>query len=524
MNVIRSSRNRVTVIGGDPAVVAAAGPTKPVFTTTNIPRGVQFGWEAQPSNTRGVYFEYRTKVGASEWSSWRPTFSSEITRMLSATEVDTYGRTPTIYIETIAKDVYGEQSEVAAANGNALFLRASSDDVVASAIGVAGLGADVLARMFSTGDRLLSDCTESSGHYFASEAGADITSAHEAASTTLVGATAAATVEANAASGAAVAADAAAEIPVGEAFISSEAVDIKLNARLTAAERSNIIAHLLIDGSYEVYHAGNPPALSALGIANVQNKSSTDILGELALAHILATGVEASDIGAINTGLANAPVSILNSEITINSDGTLTGAGIGQVTLTGLGFGNVANLTPTEIIESALTASHINSALASGLDALSDGLSFVRMPAVMANRLRRTIWIDSAIATTGLMGITDLPVYGHTGPTYASLIVVSFVKLPEDTSLVLSCLAESTDAIGESKIRIEAKDFGDIVKETITEVVNTGGSFEQFDINLDVMGLTSNTLYCAVISLYAASAADNITMKGTHIMLSQTSL
>lgn len=56
--------------------------------------------------------------------------------------------------------------------------------------------------------------------------------------------------------------------------------------------------------------------------------------------------VTASGIGAVKTDASNAPSSILNSNIAISSSGVLSGAGGGSVSLSGLGAGALATVTP----------------------------------------------------------------------------------------------------------------------------------------------------------------------------------
>ena len=87
--------------------------------------------------------------------------------------------------------------------------------------------------------------------------------------------------------------------------------------------------------------------------------------------------VTAVGVGAVKTDASNAPATILNGSITINANGTLAGAGSGQVTISGLGGiatagaaadinANVTTISGGKITTGSITATQIQASTITG--------------------------------------------------------------------------------------------------------------------------------------------------------------
>ena len=516
MNIIASGDNSITLIGNVPLTLTVASPTEPTVTMLGIPRGVTASWSAQPTQTGFIYFSYRSKVGAGAWSGWIPTFQNSIIRYLTAAEMTSDGYNATVYFEVKAVNVFGGESTTGSGNAACRALGGLATDYVAGSVDATALAAAVLARMFTTSAKLLSETTESAGFYLAAEHGADITANNIAGDTTLVNEVAAATVQGNAANGKTAYDKIVADLGAGwAALVLADTADITtaVDARLSAAERANLVANETIDGTYLLYHTGNKPVKADVGLTNADDKSSITIRSEITKANVTATGLAAADIDAIDTDLSNAPATIKNVTVTISADGTLNYAGGGQVTPTGLGLGNVENYNAANQVANGLALAHITALL--DLDTVPEGTTFKRMPAARLTAPIRMLFADQVSHVSVAVARTDLPTYFKAGAGYVTLIVIPYTKLASETAIILDCLAEINDA-NFGHLKLEVTSWGDVGQVNQVLDIDTGGNFTEKSITLTINSLTNGDSYILSVRL-EGTAADTLNIKGVNI-------
>lgn len=90
-------------------------------------RTVRFVWTSNPEDDIDGYW-YRERIESEPWTVWEKTVLNTYTRLLTETEVDTYG-TATIYIEVKAVDIMGSLSVVQFINGTTQELHVTVSDI-----------------------------------------------------------------------------------------------------------------------------------------------------------------------------------------------------------------------------------------------------------------------------------------------------------------------------------------------------------------------------------------------------------
>jgi len=515
MNVIANDDNRTLLIRNDPRVISVENPLQPSPVATGIIRGVTFVWEAQPDPTRTIYFKYRTKVGAGAWGSWIVTWESSVTRWISPAEITLYGANAVIYLEVKSYDVFGNYSDVGVANAACLYFAVIGPDLQLESIPESALGPGVVSRIFSTNDMFLDELTEHGAAYFASESGADVTASHTAGDTALVNGVAAAIVQAGAANGATAQAKLAGEVGalIIETTVGSQA---KVDARLSVAERANLVADKTVVGAQLLYHVGNKPTKTDVGLANVSNYSpANQIVNGLVKAHITGAPVllVAADIDAIDIDLSNAPAGILNTTVTMAADGTLGGAGGGQVTPTGLGLGNVENKS-SATIRGEITLANV-AATGIDLDDIPNGTTYARTPTAQVNAIIRSLWVDNVFAAIGGKARTDLTTFGIAGATYSNVIVLPYIKRASESSITIVGYAEIND-VAEGGIKLALTDYADVEKASGELLFDTGGIYTKKSVSVDLSGLVNDEIYILLVQL-KGTAGDSMMLKGVQI-------
>ena len=135
--------------------VTNAAPGNPANSVIQaLPRGASLTWD-KSTETDFKEYQVRTKItSGGTFGSWIPIQDNTYTRMLTATEIGTYGKTPAIYFEVKTLDLYGNASSATAANVASIYYGITNldvDDISADKITVGSLrGINVQAGTFMT--------------------------------------------------------------------------------------------------------------------------------------------------------------------------------------------------------------------------------------------------------------------------------------------------------------------------------------------------------------------------------------
>lgn len=177
--------------------------------------------------------------------------------------------------------------------------------------------------------------------------------------------------------------------------------DNVLTRGLTVRDNSGAI---ILAAGTPLNHANITPSSGWLNSAVTINADGT-------LSGAGGGAVTAAGISAIQTSLGNAPGGILNSNISITAGGTLSGAGGGSVTLTGLGAGAMALINQitsanvsTYIGSAAIGLANINTASITNLSALSSFLGTVDIAIGGYLRSGQTAWSTGSGFWQGWIG------------------------------------------------------------------------------------------------------------------------
>lgn len=216
--------------------------------------------------------------------------------------------------------------------------------------------------------------------------------------------------------------------------------------------------------------------------------------------------------------VANAAAGLVNGNVSINSDGTLSGAGAGQATLGGLGAGQVATLdviTETYIGDNAISTAKIqanaitaNEILAGQIIAAKLAVGSVTANAIAANS------ISTAALQAGAVTADSLAV-GAVIADKISANAVTVTKLAANSVNADKIIAGSITAaeLNVSQIFADNAVIGSIQASSITTsaVVSAIGNFEFIQsANIQSNAITAGKLAASNVVTNSAQISDGI--------------
>jgi len=216
--------------------------------------------------------------------------------------------------------------------------------------------------------------------------------------------------------------------------------------------------------------------------------------------------------------VANAAAGLVNGNVSINSDGTLSGAGAGQATLGGLGAGQVATLdviTETYIGDNAISTAKIqanaitaNEILAGQIIAAKLAVGSVTANAIAANS------ISTAALQAGAVTADSLAV-GAVVADKISANAVTVTKLAANSVNADKIIAGSitADELNVSQIFADNAVIGSIQASSITTsaVVSAIGNFEFIQsANIQSNAITAGKLAASNVVTNSAQISDGI--------------
>ena len=216
--------------------------------------------------------------------------------------------------------------------------------------------------------------------------------------------------------------------------------------------------------------------------------------------------------------VANAAAGLVNNNVSINSDGTLSGAGAGQATLGGLGAGQVATLdviTETYIGDNAISTAKIqanaitaNEILAGQIIAAKLAVGSVTANAIAANS------ISTAALQAGAVTADSLAV-GAVVADKISANAVTVTKLAANSVNADKIIAGSITAaeLNVSNIFADNAVIGSIQASSITTsaVVSAIGNFEFIQsANIQSNAITAGKLAASNVVTNSAQISDGI--------------
>jgi hypothetical protein len=192
---------------------------------------------------------------------------------------------------------------------------------------------------------------------------------------------------------------------------------------------------------------------------------------------------------------ANASAGLVNSNVTMNADGTLSGAGAGQATLGGLGAGQVATLdtiTETYIGDNAISTSKIQTNAITANEILAGSIVAAKLAvgAVTANSIAANS-INTAALVAGSVTADSLAV-GSVVADKISANAVTVTKLAANSVNADKIIAGSITAaeLNVSQIFADNAVIGAIQASSITTsvIVSAIGNFEYLTASNIVAG------------------------------------
>jgi len=524
---IAGGKSKVAVYGGEPTAIPAAVLPDPVVTATNIPRGVRFEWTCAWNTSYWVYYEYRFVVngvlkpgpGATDYYE---THNNGVIYWLTVAEADAdIDMTVDIYVQVREKgggtNPLGERT----AQGTPRPYNAGPDtsgddkDFDDNSILIAKSGPSLDAQIFTSAARSLADTSDGGGKFAAIQANADNTLLNTAGDTTLVDGAVAAVVRGNAALGQIAHAKIDGDLPGGIAggLTLENTLDsqVKVNARLSVAEKTALDAYKTTDGLHDLLTTGRMPTLGEIGIGNVENLSASQILNTMTVGQIQASGLSAPDINAILTDGSNAPAILRNANMKLSNDGRLTGGSdLGQVTAEGLGLGAFKNQTADSILKHL----DIPRVKATGitLDDIPHGATYRKVSvgeksAIMAEE---QLW-TGYVVNTAARAVYTPNVY--TNNAWRDTIVWYYLHSAGNHMIQVSLLA-NTDILNvnldEMRIAMYAKDMATLIGTGVAVSMTVANPlYTVVTAEYDATGLPFDVDYMYFISVqFLANAAD----------------
>jgi hypothetical protein len=272
--------------------------------------------------------------------------------------------------------------------------------------------------MFTTPAKNLDECTEHGTAFFAAETGADKTATHTSNDTSNVAGTAAVTVKAGAVAGNLANAKLTTDgVQTGGLTIENTSgtsgSQKRVDDRLSVAEKVLLAADKTITGGLSLYHTGNKPTKTDVGLPNVDNKSSVTIRSEIVDGDLAATTVikTATLLAAINAFTNDIVAEAIENVDAVQVKHTEVGADVplfdangnltfGGAAIAGIGVKSGADIrTPANIISVVGTDGY-----AKHLDLSS--ISFGNLDNILEAGIDRTVTANEKLgAARGFAGL-----------------------------------------------------------------------------------------------------------------------
>ena len=206
--------------------------------------------------------------------------------------------------------------------------------------------------------------------------------------------------------------------------------------------------------------------------------------------------------------VTNAADGLKNSQITINSDGTLSGAGSGGVTLTGIGAGAVASLgtiTATYIADNAVTTAKINT---NAVTATEIAAGTIVAGNIAAATITGSLIAATTIAASNVIAGTLTANEIATGTITANEMAANSVTADEIAANAVTASELNVSSVFADSAVIGAIQSGSI---TTTAVVAAIGTFEFIQTsNIAANQITGGKLAASNIVTATAQISDGI--------------
>ena len=206
--------------------------------------------------------------------------------------------------------------------------------------------------------------------------------------------------------------------------------------------------------------------------------------------------------------VANAADGLKNSEITINSDGSLSGAGSGNVTLSGIGAGAVASLgeiTETYIADNAVTTAKINTNAVTATE--------IAAGTIVAGNIAAATITGSLIAATTIAGSNLIAGTLTANEIATGTITANELAANSVTASEIAANAVTASELNVSSVSADSAVIGAIQSGAITTsaVVSAIGTFEFIQSsNIAANQITAGKLATSNLITYSAQISDGI--------------
>jgi len=206
--------------------------------------------------------------------------------------------------------------------------------------------------------------------------------------------------------------------------------------------------------------------------------------------------------------VANAADGLKNSQITINSDGTLSGAGSGGVTLSGIGAGAVASLgeiTETYIADNAVTTAKINTNAVTSTE--------IAAGTIVAGNIAAATITGSLIAASTIAASNIIAGTLTANEIAAGTITANELAANSVTASEIAANSVTASELNVSSVFADSAVIGAIQSGSITTnaVVSAIGTFEFVSASNIVAGtITSSELATSTLLTNSAQIQDGI--------------
>ena len=206
--------------------------------------------------------------------------------------------------------------------------------------------------------------------------------------------------------------------------------------------------------------------------------------------------------------VANANDGLKNSQITINSDGSLSGAGSGNVTLSGIGAGAVASLgtiTETYIADNAVTTAKINTNAVTATE--------IAAGTIVAGNIAAATITGSLIAATTIAGSNIVAGTLTANEIATGTITANELAANSVTASEIAANAVTASEVNVSSLFADSAVIGAIQSGSITTnaVVSAIGTFEFISSsNIAAGAITSAKLSTSELLTNSAQIQDGL--------------
>ncbi len=562
-----SSSEIVALISEGVVTAPSSSPDPSSVSSVAGVRQVMFRWTSAESAGPNIYpyiwqYRYRVKNGSiPAFSSWIDTLNSFVNIPLTAQNITDHGYDATIEIEVRSRNAASDDfSSAVAAQADCIAAALDEDDFPALTIKPAALHADTTNRMFTDGAKVVGgiataeDIAEGATKKFAAESLATVGAK---AGVNLVD------------SGDVILLDTDIKnTAVNTAFIVATGVkvddlggyltaqaDAAITARLSAAEKANLVLDKTINGVNLLYHVGNKPTSADVGLTAVVDKNAADMVTDGLNDTILGTEttavIEANIIAKINaavTGINSARiVNIAATKVVHSAVARFDGNGRLTAELDD-GAGNqrsIANLTKAinasgECIELNLSAANFTGNTAdipedaahvfntaneksgsgyafTGLDSsgrvkvgiVSGGNSVTAAEAYNRIKGRRPIGGRDEEDITGLNAFTDLAI-SLGGGVYNAIVIKSAIWSLADRSWIAKLYCDANLAGSLARLTVQTPDGVMVVNGMPIAIPNPAKGVIELTADVSASGFTDGALLEARIEIDTQGNTVNI--------------